>query len=73
MSLKVYAIILKTAGLAVFLVPMFMKGMGYIAAISPTVMFSLIAIGIVLLIVGNVFEAKAMRNGAYGRRRGFRR
>ncbi|MBT2642489.1 hypothetical protein J7I80_09645 [Bacillus sp. ISL-41] len=73
MSLKVYAVILKTAGLAVFLVPMFMKGMGYIATISPIVMFSLIAIGVVLLIVGNVFEAKAMRNGAYGRRRGFRR
>jgi hypothetical protein len=69
MSLKVYAILLKALGLAVFLVPMFMKGMGYIATISPTVMFSLIAIGVVLLIVGNVFEAKAMRTGAYVRRR----
>ena len=73
MSLKVYAIILKGAGLAVFLVPMFMKGMGFIATISPTVMFSLIAIGVILLIVGNILEAKAMRNGAYGRRRGFRK
>jgi hypothetical protein len=69
MTLKVYAILLKALGLAVFLVPMFMKGMGYIATISPTVMFSLIAIGVVLLIVGNVFEAKAMRTGAYVRRR----
>lgn len=73
MSLKVYAILLKTAGLAVFLVPMFMKGMGYIATISPTVMFTLIAIGVVLLIVGNVFEAKAMRSSGYVRRRRFRR
>ncbi len=69
MSLKVYAILLKVLGLAVFLVPMFLKGMGYIATISPSVMFSLIAIGVVLLIVGNVCEAKAMRAGAYGRRR----
>ena len=73
MSLKVYAILLKTLGLAVFLVPLFMKGMGYIATISPTVMFSLIAIGVVLLIVGNVFEAKAMRSGTYVRRRRFRK
>ncbi|WP_226641389.1 hypothetical protein [Mesobacillus subterraneus] len=73
MSLKVYAILFKTLGLAVFLVPMFMKGMGFIATISPAVMFSLIAIGVVLLIVGNVCEAKAMRNGAYVRRRRFRR
>jgi hypothetical protein len=73
MSLKVYAILLKTLGLAVFLVPMFMKGMGYIATISPAVMFTLIAIGVVLLIVGNVFEAKAMRSGAYVSRRRFRR
>lgn len=73
MSLKVYAILLKTLGLAVFLVPMFMKGMGYIATISPVVMFSLIAIGVVLLIAGNIFEAKAMRSGAYVRRRRFRR
>jgi hypothetical protein len=69
MSLKVYAILLKTAGLAVFLVPMFMKGMGYIATISPSVMFSLIAIGVVLLIIGNVFEAKSMRSGSYVKRR----
>lgn len=73
MSLKVYAILLKTLGLAVFLVPLFMKGMGYIATISPTVMFSLIAIGVVLLIVGNVFEAKGMRSGTYVRRRRFRK
>ncbi|MGV2941338.1 hypothetical protein AB5I83_17175 [Mesobacillus sp. LC4] len=73
MSLKVYAILLKTLGLAVFLVPMFMKGMGFIATISPAVMFSLIAIGVVLLIVGNIFEAKAMRSGTYFRRRRFRR
>jgi hypothetical protein len=69
MSLKVYAFLLKALGLAVFLVPMFMKGMGYIATISPSVMFSLIAIGVVLLIAGNVCEVKAMRSGAYSRRR----
>ncbi|WP_079508648.1 hypothetical protein [Mesobacillus jeotgali] len=71
MSLKVYAILLKALGLAIFLVPLFMKGMGYIATISPLVMFVLIAIGVVLLIVGNVCEAKAMGAGAYRwRRRG---
>lgn len=69
MSLKNYAILLKILGPAVFLVPIFLKGMGYIKTISPAIMFSLIAIGVVLLIAGNICEAKAMQSGEYGRRR----
>ncbi|RSD28773.1 hypothetical protein [Mesobacillus subterraneus] len=64
MSQKHYAILLKALGLAVFLVPLFMKGMGYIATISAATMISLIVLGVILLIIGNVFEAKAMRAGA---------
>ncbi|KIY21468.1 hypothetical protein [Mesobacillus subterraneus] len=67
MSLKNYAILLKILGPAVFLVPIFLKGMGYIKSISPAIMFSLIAIGVVLLIAGNICEAKAIRSGEYRR------
>lgn len=63
MSLNQYAILLKVAGLAVFLVPMFMVGMGNIIVIGYAEVIALIVIGAVLLIVGNVFEAKAMRAG----------
>jgi hypothetical protein len=61
MSLKHYAILLKAFGLAIFLVPLFMKGMGYIATISQSMVFGLIVIGAILLMAGNVFEAKALR------------
>ena len=63
MSLKQYAILLKVAGLAVFLVPLFMVGMGNIIAIGYAEVIALIVIGAALLIVGNVFEAKGMRSG----------
>ena len=61
MSLKHYAILLKALGLAIFLVPLFMKGMGHLATISQSMVIGLIVIGAILLIVGNVFEAKALR------------
>ncbi|MCM3666114.1 hypothetical protein M3204_16980 [Mesobacillus subterraneus] len=64
MSLKHSAILLKAFGLAIFLVPLFMKGMGYLAAISHGIVIVLMIIGVILLIIGNVFEAKAMRADA---------
>jgi hypothetical protein len=68
MSLKHYAILLKALGLAVFLVPLFMKGMGYFTAISHGIVIVLMIIGVIFLIVGNVFEANAMRADAAAKR-----
>lgn len=61
MSMKHYAILLKAAGLAVFLVPLFMRSMGYITAIPEFLLILLIAVGLVLVIAGNVYETKALR------------
>lgn len=61
MLLTHYAIMLKAVNLAIFLVPLFMRGMGYLATISQSTLFGLIVIAAILLIVGNVFEAKALR------------
>lgn len=63
MSFKQYAILLKIAGLAVFLVPLFMIGMGDIITMGFAEVITMIVIGAALLVVGNVFEAKAMRAG----------
>ncbi len=73
MSLKVYAILFKILGLAAILVPIFLKGMGYIASISPSLMFGLIAIGAVLLTIGNVLEAKTARYCSRFNRRRWRK
>jgi hypothetical protein len=64
MSLKHFAILLKAFGLAIFLVPLFMKGMGYLTGISHGIVIVLMIIGVIMLIVGNLFEAKAMRADA---------
>ncbi|WP_210367762.1 hypothetical protein [Bacillus sp. REN3] len=61
MSLKHYAVLLKFAGLIAFLVPLFLRGMDAHVGLSQTGVIIVISIGTVLLITGNVMEAKALR------------
>jgi hypothetical protein len=61
LSLKYCGILLKAAGLAFFLVPLFMKGLGYVSVLPHAGIITLMAIGVALLIVGNVCEAKILR------------
>lgn len=59
--MKRYAILLKALGLAVLLGPLFMGGFGYISTIPQFGIILFITIGLILLMAGNVYEAKALR------------
>jgi hypothetical protein len=61
LSLKRYAILLKALGLAVLLVPLFIGSFGYISTIPQFGIILFITIGLILLMAGNVYEAKALR------------
>lgn len=63
MSLKHSAVLLKASGLSLILVPLFMKGMGLIRILPQAGINIVVGVGIVVLIVGVVFEAKAVRAG----------
>jgi hypothetical protein len=63
LSLKHSAVLLKASGLSLILVPLFMKGMGFIRILPQAGINIVVGAGIVVLIVGVVFEAKAVRAG----------
>lgn len=61
MSLKHSAVLLKASGLSLILVPLFMKGMGFIRILPQAGIYGVVGVGVAMLIVGMVFEAKALR------------
>lgn len=61
MSLKHFAILVKFIGLAMILVPLFFKSMGDFEGLSQTWIITMIVIGAVFLLSGNVMEARARR------------
>jgi hypothetical protein len=63
LSLKHSAVLLKASGLSLILVPLFMKGMGFIRILPQAGINIVVGVGIVILIVGMVFEARAVRAG----------
>lgn len=63
MPLKHIAVLLKASGLSLILVPLFMKGMGFIRILPKTGIYIMVGIGIIMLIVGMVCEIKAFRAG----------
>lgn len=63
MALRHTAVFLKASGLSLILVPLFMKGMGFIRILPKAGIYILVGIGFIMLLVGMVYEVKALRAG----------
>lgn len=55
---RIYYLILKFIGLAVFLIPLFLKGQGAVTHLNKLTLIIFIIIGTVLLITGDILERK---------------
>ncbi len=63
---KMYYLGMKIIGLAVFLVPLFLKGQGILTELSKPTVIILIVIGAIILILGDVLERKYKRKRQEG-------